>query len=580
MSRIRYVGGTITKTTVGDHKIYSEGNIVQNAGGTITETGDENGVSFGKPKKPPVIDKISSNCLVEFRTKQDGTYTGQFGFDWLRVDDNALTTEPKYYDCIENGYEAPNGKAPNRDSNTEHETKDEAYKALKKGYSKIPVKMPVTTPATPAKDYFVPYLNLFSKPFSDAITVPAGMPKPPFEAELRTLIEVGGTDEPDQVRVVFDKRYFEINGKDGSDATPVLISNKIVGAKRDATADILKIKCIAEFDNTQQIKVFSYPKGTVVLPLAEQLAKRELAGKILVLPNKNTAGKAPVKNVKKLKVVLVKVKTNIAGVINTGTFDIGSAAGEKKDLLNGLYQALIQTTIIDSQTSAAGVVTNLELDVSANTQFKQQYNAAGTAIASALVDAFGVISSGNALIPALKTLFHAQTANRYINDFIAFALDEASGRVAGRVEDIKKKAVVLFNVRNSKTLPHEGMHGLGLYHTHRDLNHVHINGTNPNTATIFDDANRPAITHNPSLPRDKTNLYVGTDNSTWNYDNITRTYVLSTNYCRHDHPKTQKFVFKHAWYDSTHATDNFMSYNGALRKSTWQWQWKLIKSNL
>ena len=582
MSRLRYVKGNVVEITGGNYKVYSNDNIEIHSGDKIIQTGDENGVNFGKPKKPPVIDKISSNCLVEFRTKQDGTYTGQFGFDWLRVDDNALTTEPKYYDCIENGYEAPNGKAPNRDSNTEHETKDEAYKALKKGYSKIPIKMPVTTPATPAKDYFVPYLNLFSKPFSDAVTVPAGMPKPPFEAELRTLIEVGGTDEPDQVRVVFDKRYFEINGKDGSDATPVLISNKIVGAKRDATADILKIKCIAEFDNTQQIKVFSYPKGTVALPLAEQLAKRELAGKILVLPNKNTAGKAPVKNVKKLKVVLVKVLTNIRGArINTGTFDGGSASGEKQDLLNGLYQALIQTTIIDSQTSATGVVTTLELDVTGNSQFQQQYNATGTPIASPLVNEFGVIQPVDALIPALKTLFHAQTANRYTNHFIAFAVDERSGNTNGRVENINKKAVVLFNIRNAKTLPHEGMHGLGLYHTHRDLRrHVKINSINPSTATIFDDQNSTPTINNNTLKADKNNLYIGTDNSTWNYDNITSTYVLSTNYCRHDHPKTQKFVFKHAWYDPTHATDNFMSYNGVLRKSTWQWQWKLIKSNV
>ena len=60
MSRIRNVGGTITKTTRGDHKIYSEGNIVQNAGGTITETGKEKGVSFGKPDDAPK----STNILV------------------------------------------------------------------------------------------------------------------------------------------------------------------------------------------------------------------------------------------------------------------------------------------------------------------------------------------------------------------------------------------------------------------------------------------------------------------------------------------------------------------------------------
>ena len=52
MSRTRNVGGMIIKTTGGDHKIYSEGNIVQNAGNTIIETGKDKGVSYGKPESP------------------------------------------------------------------------------------------------------------------------------------------------------------------------------------------------------------------------------------------------------------------------------------------------------------------------------------------------------------------------------------------------------------------------------------------------------------------------------------------------------------------------------------------------
>jgi hypothetical protein len=52
MSRIRIVGGTITKTTGGDHNIYSGGNIVYNSGKAITETSDV-GISYGEPKDPP-----------------------------------------------------------------------------------------------------------------------------------------------------------------------------------------------------------------------------------------------------------------------------------------------------------------------------------------------------------------------------------------------------------------------------------------------------------------------------------------------------------------------------------------------
>lgn len=57
MSRIRIVKGTITKTTGGDHNIYSDGNIVYNSGKTITETSDV-GITYGEPKSPPPPSKL------------------------------------------------------------------------------------------------------------------------------------------------------------------------------------------------------------------------------------------------------------------------------------------------------------------------------------------------------------------------------------------------------------------------------------------------------------------------------------------------------------------------------------------
>lgn len=51
MSRIRIVGGTITKTTLGDHNIYSDGNIVYTSGKAITETSDV-GIIYGEYKAP------------------------------------------------------------------------------------------------------------------------------------------------------------------------------------------------------------------------------------------------------------------------------------------------------------------------------------------------------------------------------------------------------------------------------------------------------------------------------------------------------------------------------------------------
>jgi hypothetical protein len=53
MSRIRIVGGTITKTTEGAHHMYSEENIVFNSSKAITEVGEKNGIVYGKPKDAP-----------------------------------------------------------------------------------------------------------------------------------------------------------------------------------------------------------------------------------------------------------------------------------------------------------------------------------------------------------------------------------------------------------------------------------------------------------------------------------------------------------------------------------------------
>src|SRR6187402_2873811 len=65
MSRIRIVGGTITKTTGGAHHMYSEENIVFNSSKTITEVGEENGIVFGEPKSPPKQEIIESKYNLE-----------------------------------------------------------------------------------------------------------------------------------------------------------------------------------------------------------------------------------------------------------------------------------------------------------------------------------------------------------------------------------------------------------------------------------------------------------------------------------------------------------------------------------
>lgn len=111
-------------------------------------------------------------------------------------------------------------------------------------------------------------------------------------------------EEPDQIRIVFNKEYFTIDGIDGTDANPVLITDKAIGIKRD-TGQTIKIKCVAEFSARQEITVYAYPKDSLLKTPAEQLTLRKVAGRIVLEPNKNTVasnGKPAVKNRKELKV--------------------------------------------------------------------------------------------------------------------------------------------------------------------------------------------------------------------------------------------------------------------------------------
>jgi len=89
MSRIRIVGGTITKTTVGDHNIYSDGNIVYSSGKAITETSDT-GINYGEPKDAPVPKKIEATDFdITFELDKKETTLVPFGIlDFKNKEEN------------------------------------------------------------------------------------------------------------------------------------------------------------------------------------------------------------------------------------------------------------------------------------------------------------------------------------------------------------------------------------------------------------------------------------------------------------------------------------------------------------
>lgn len=78
--RRRFVKGTITKTTGGNHSMYSNGNIVTNAGGFIRETAD-NQIIYGDPEDAPepTAKKLINSIISGYFYTKEGVYLGKIG---------------------------------------------------------------------------------------------------------------------------------------------------------------------------------------------------------------------------------------------------------------------------------------------------------------------------------------------------------------------------------------------------------------------------------------------------------------------------------------------------------------------
>lgn len=108
----------------------------------------------------------------------------------------------------------------------------------------------------------------------------------------------------------------------------------------------------------------------------------------------------------------------------------------------------------------------------------------------------------------------------YLTVFIFAPPGRSSTGLVGRANGIGSRSCAIYHGRNKATMSHELLHSIALYHTHMD-------GT--------------TVDH----PEQKYVYPLGN----------TVTYVPA-------------------------GTDNIMSYNGALRKTTWHWQWKILKETL
>lgn len=404
-----------------------------------------------------------ANAFVEFRTTT--TYNGEFGFDWLRVDDSPMDTRPTYYNSILGGYKRPH----ETDLNTEYKygsgtppntsVFNDAFKALKREYNSIPTQKT-------DEQYFTQYLNLFSETFSNS--KPDCIPPLPFEASLRVYVEI--REDLGKLEFEYDKALLKLDIDVLDDKLITYDSNGGI-VKKASINQTIKVTCLEDFCESISIRVLAYPLGIT------DKNKAKVAGMIIL--NKNDVFSKRVANI-----VLVKVQTNADNnpitPLEKGVF----TNDEKNNLANALYQSLILPNIKE-ETSY--------LPLENNNDFK----IGGKYIESTGDGSYYIKHREPGLQTFLRSHFLTLKPN-FLNYFTIFSFgletkqNSQGGRSVGKVQGIGVQNVNLFDGRGEMTLTHEALHGYGLYHTHREKytnssNLISI--TEPEKKYVFPNAN-------------------------------------------------------------------------------------------
>lgn len=147
-------------------------------------------------------------AVVYFRPLED--WRGEFGFDWLRENDDNKTSfidsnshqfvDENYYMLLESGY----GDGQRTDLRA-----NRAYEKLKEQYLQHPINKEGMTNMN-EDEYYVPYLTLFPKSYVDTIN-PTPAVSPMYQATLRMLGEI--TEDIDRLEFGYDETLFELDKK-------------------------------------------------------------------------------------------------------------------------------------------------------------------------------------------------------------------------------------------------------------------------------------------------------------------------------------------------------------------------------
>lgn len=407
MSRTRIVKGTYTKITHGEHNMYSNESIITTAGNKITETGVKKGVSYGNPSRPSA-GEIKAKCLVKFRPHDKYKDNPDFGFDWLREGDSGQQGDNWFGSIMGKYYEADN-QTVFKDTNSwnanfrkdmnMYDKKLKSYKSFSLAWKKIG-KKPYLYP--------IPTLTLLKGK----------------TAIFNLKIEI--QEKP-------KKLTFEFANKDVEKY--LTLNMKEIGDIRKGKYDkfnYFKITCKESFSKEQILYV---------------KADGEICGAMRIHPNSD-------RYVKKISTIFISVKTDINGVIKSGT----AKSGSQQYFKQCLNQALVEPTIGN----------NFSIDCTGNILYNAFRHKFCTKIGGKYY-----ISKSVGLREYLEEQFRNKYGKSYDSYFKVFFIEEIypswkNNQISGYTNGFSffnTAFTVQFYTHTKETVAHELMHALGLPHT-------------------------------------------------------------------------------------------------------------------
>lgn len=354
----------------------------------------------------PHRDEIKAKCLVMFRPH--GNWKGEYGFDWLRLGDSGLNSDPKWFGEIVGRHYTDASYTtifPNTNSWSVFFKQDRnLYDKILRSYKSIIIPWKPKINGNPYL-YPIPIMTML-KGGNHKLTLKIEISKKPKKLFVRQQKS--------------DSNYFNLNNSNleiRGDNQNYSIYNK------------LEIECIKSFNKDQIIEV---------------VADTEICGRLKILANDPSRYRF-------IPIVFVEIKTKFGGKEIQGS----AVRGGESFFLQGMKQAYT--------FPKNGKVEYVGMDMKSHIE-KEYCNKEGI---KKTTGKFNKMKIEDYLDKYLNKLYN----NKYNDYFKLYFLDiyypgpYPGSIVQGYSPSLNCKHVMLFKGHDKSTLAHETMHAMGLPHT-------------------------------------------------------------------------------------------------------------------